>query len=728
MRQGVRTTLRGIAQHDLAFDMNGDALVNNADLRLVVSAFRTTLAPNCGNGVKETGESCDDANNGSGDGCSGTCGIELGFTCTGTAPSVCVNLPADLQAYWKFDEEGGTRFEAAGRDNLTVWNANIGSAEGKIGHALSPNVFYGLSAISPTLGNANRNFTVAAWVYFNPISLGNDSFVIADGVGGSWTWMLAYRFKDADRFNFSINNNGTAEFAEANNFGGVRKGEWNLVVASFDVASKVMSISVNAGPSDTHVFTGTPPSNASSISVGFDSYGIWGGSQHASEIARVDELGIWGRTLLQKDIVELYNHGDGQTTPFRNTICGNGVASPDEPCDDGNSSNTDACTNECKKAKCGDHFTQGAEQCDDGNQSNTDDCTNACKLPVCGDTFVQAGEECDDGNSATGDACPKNCKNAVCGDGSMYIGHEQCDDGNRIDDDGCSNACILVAMTQERCLRDLNNLWDSAAGCIPKTRCYEYTTQISCPKTGTDGKRIPSNLKPCKWNPSAQHNFQCEDDMSQIGGTTNLTCAQMSESVCGGADKNGNFCLWNGTHCAQAPYFDRCVGTRDPSVCQHNDLCRLGKERTSSQYISYPFCAEKYSCNSIHTQENCTEGLRANVTEHCLWDPKYERDYGGVMQARCVQVNSDRTCQYHFGQPFGCLDGKKGNYFCRYDETDQMCRIDHPKSGSCVQVNSIPEGYEGEHAARCRVFIGCVFNAASGLCENEDPSIPPPPG
>ena len=42
----------------------------------------------CGNGVVNTGETCDDANASAGDGCSAACLIEPGFTCIGR-PSVC---------------------------------------------------------------------------------------------------------------------------------------------------------------------------------------------------------------------------------------------------------------------------------------------------------------------------------------------------------------------------------------------------------------------------------------------------------------------------------------------------------------------------------------------------------------------------------------------------------------------------------------------------------------
>jgi cysteine-rich repeat protein len=62
---------------------------------------------------------------------------------------------------------------------------------------------------------------------------------------------------------------------------------------------------------------------------------------------------------------------------------------------------------------CGNKVVNGGETCDDGNQTDTDACTNACKKNVCGDGVVFAGvEECDDGNSDDGDACSNSCKSA----------------------------------------------------------------------------------------------------------------------------------------------------------------------------------------------------------------------------------------------------------------------------------------------------------------------------
>lgn len=67
---------------------------NEANNESGVSTTITCVAPplTCGNGTLESGETCDDRNVVSGDGCSALCATETGYTCTG-APSVCTKNP-----------------------------------------------------------------------------------------------------------------------------------------------------------------------------------------------------------------------------------------------------------------------------------------------------------------------------------------------------------------------------------------------------------------------------------------------------------------------------------------------------------------------------------------------------------------------------------------------------------------------------------------------------------
>jgi cysteine-rich repeat protein len=75
--------------------------------------------------------------------------------------------------------------------------------------------------------------------------------------------------------------------------------------------------------------------------------------------------------------------------------------------------------------RCGDGFVSGSEACDDGNTDNNDACSNQCTInvlpePACGDGVVQAIEECD--NSANPDHpdpfCDDHCHFAAFAKGS----------------------------------------------------------------------------------------------------------------------------------------------------------------------------------------------------------------------------------------------------------------------------------------------------------------------
>ena len=160
--------------------------------------------------------------------------------------------------------------------------------------------------------------------------------------------------------------------------------------------------------------------------------------------------------------------------------CGNGDTEEGEECDDGNTSNTDGCTNDCKSSSCGDGFKQHGEWCDDGEDNSDtepDACRTDCTPAGCGDGILDSDElcECGLGEGVTPQYCSTTNAKTPYGNGtqvrcwssscnlSHYCGNgveerdglvgqryteddEECDDGNRDDGDGCSASCKLVNM------------------------------------------------------------------------------------------------------------------------------------------------------------------------------------------------------------------------------------------------------------------------------------------
>ncbi len=129
-------------------------------------------------------------------------------------------------------------------------------------------------------------------------------------------------------------------------------------------------------------------------------------------------------------------------------ICGNGVRSGTEACDDGNTLSGDGCASDCTTVEPGFNCPRAGGAC------------TAAATQVCGNGILEAGEFCDDGNSTAGDGCSGDCKVesgyvcsiagkactpiARCGDGTVDYSHgETCDDGNTVAGDGCGSQCLV---------------------------------------------------------------------------------------------------------------------------------------------------------------------------------------------------------------------------------------------------------------------------------------------
>jgi fibro-slime domain-containing protein len=149
-----------------------------------------------------------------------------------------------------------------------------------------------------------------------------------------------------------------------------------------------------------------------------------------------------------------YGHCGDPTMPLPNCLlgprCGDGIVQDQygEECEP-TSSNDPNCTAACKKpGVCGDGVVTPPEQCDDGavnNDGSYGGCAPSCIFaPHCGDGIKNGPEECDDGvNDNSYGGCSPQCKLAAhCGDGVTNPPYEQCDDGVNNGPTGqCSTVC-----------------------------------------------------------------------------------------------------------------------------------------------------------------------------------------------------------------------------------------------------------------------------------------------
>ncbi len=238
-------------------------------------------------------------------------------------------------------------------------------------------------------------------------------------------------------------------------------------------------------------------------------------------------------------------------------FCGDGVVDTGEECDDNNDDNDDGCSNNCRLPGCGDGAVQEelGEECDDGNDIASDGCS-LCLLPQCGDGALQAafGEQCDDGpdnSDEAPDACRTDCLNPSCGDG-VTDAAEGCDDGNRNDFDGCSNACqlpgcgdgIVQSASFEQC-DDGNRINDDeCTNACRRPRCGDGVLQTANGEECDDGVRngsgeAPTCLAGCTLPPAV---LACdnEDIGSVLGDNVALGDTSLLIEVAEGSGSEGS--------------------------------------------------------------------------------------------------------------------------------------------------------------------------------------------
>jgi fibro-slime domain-containing protein len=154
-------------------------------------------------------------------------------------------------------------------------------------------------------------------------------------------------------------------------------------------------------------------------------------------------------------------NGQACTLPQPQRVNGDAVECTGNPvgtCTSGNTNSYGGCKADCSDLgpHCGDGTKQASEACDLGYDGNTGDygdgtCTVDCQAgPRCGDGKVDGfyTEQCDlpGGNVGGYGGCAANCKFAErCGDGVLQSEFEQCDDGmNRSAYGGCGPGCKLA--------------------------------------------------------------------------------------------------------------------------------------------------------------------------------------------------------------------------------------------------------------------------------------------
>ncbi len=345
----------------------------------------------CADGILQLDEGCDDGNLTSGDGCSSTCTIEGGWSCSGE-PSVC-----------SFNCGNGAL--DAGE---TCDDSNVTAGDG-CSDACTVESGYECNGEPSTCNLICSNGTLDAGE-----ACDDGNATDGDGCSSSCTIEPGYQCAGEPSACTFVCGNGTFESGESCDDGNAAPGDGCSALCQIEPGWLCSGL----------------PSLCSPI--------CGDGLVRSVEGCDDGDLNSGDGCSFSCQIETGYACG-GEPSSC-SAICGDGFIRGLENCDDGNGSNGDGCSGTFCRAEtgytctgqpsvcvadCGDGNLDGIETCDDGNTTAGDGCSTNCSTEdgyacfgtpslcslTCGNSIINPGENCDDGNSTSNDGCSSTCQN-----------------------------------------------------------------------------------------------------------------------------------------------------------------------------------------------------------------------------------------------------------------------------------------------------------------------------
>ena len=144
IRRALVSIIRSVIMGNPDGDVDGDGVVNKADITNAVRGFRSLMLTACNNGTVDTGEQCDDGNTVNGDGCSAQCRTE--------APAPLCPDVSQCSTEQCMRDMLGTRFMYG--INIAWFRGHYGWDMGKSPHFARLNPWY--NSMSGGIVNADR--------------------------------------------------------------------------------------------------------------------------------------------------------------------------------------------------------------------------------------------------------------------------------------------------------------------------------------------------------------------------------------------------------------------------------------------------------------------------------------------------------------------------------------------------------------------------------------------
>lgn len=368
-----------------------DGIARDCDLMDDGNAANGSCGAECGDSLLQVGEACDDGAQIAGDGCSVTCSVEGGWTCTGE-PSVCTQNCGNGQLdAGELCDDGGTA-NGDGCSNACTVEAGY-SCTGEP------------SVCQRDCGNGTLQAGEAC---------DDDDEVGGDGCSSTCQVEPGYNCSGQPSVCTFVCGNGTFQSGETCDDGDALGGDGCSGICQIEtgwlcsgqpsLCAPLCGDGLIRGPEacdDGNVSNGDGCAFNCQVETGFQCFGA-----------------------------------PSNCIP----ICGDGFIRGLENCDDADTQSGDGCAGSiCRQESgytctgqpsvcvlnCGDGNIDVPEECDDGDNDSGDGCSSGCVAeagyacggqpsvcsPTCGNGFLDVSETCDDGNIVSGDGCTSSCRN-----------------------------------------------------------------------------------------------------------------------------------------------------------------------------------------------------------------------------------------------------------------------------------------------------------------------------
>lgn len=220
----------------------------------------------------------------------------------------------NLTTYWNFDISGQPLQDNRGWSNLQV-GSGTGNITGRIGNGRDINTSQYLrtenetKVIAPNLAGysagTTRGYTQQVWVYYDSIGAGvQDPFGGTNATAGGTINSGYVRANNANTY-YDVRRGAGGETTVANAHSSTT---WYHYVLVYDAVTSYKSLYKN-GVMISNVSVGAPGVGTTITNNSWIGYG----SPSLTFDGRVDEIGIWNRTLSASEVSYLYNSGNGRS-------------------------------------------------------------------------------------------------------------------------------------------------------------------------------------------------------------------------------------------------------------------------------------------------------------------------------------------------------------------------------------------------------------------------------